>query len=528
MKQFFFLLFVALLVACGSDKPAKVVDSVEVSTSEINFTDGAGSRSLYVTSTVDWTASMAPSDASSWLSLNVREGGKGKTTLSISVKANTGDARTAVVTVTAGEAYKTITVSQRKATSLTITTQKEFDFTTTGGTFSVSLQSDATVNVTMSDPWIKQMTGKATNNYTYKVEANDGFVRSGTVIFKTLGGSAADTVKISQAGYSPDDCYADREVVKLASATKGKGVDLVLMGDGFVIKDMVKGDSRYRRAMEQAMEHFFAIEPYKSNSDYFNVYMVAAISNQSGITHDPIGKMVDTRFKSKFDATDANSTRTECDYALVENYATSIPNIDPRKDLSVIVVFNSTKYAGTCSMASDGFSIAMCPMSTLYYPYDFRGLIQHEAGGHGFGRLADEYKTNATQTVPSSDITNARKWQGYGMYLNVDFTNDPTQVLWKDFIGVAKYPQVGLYQGGYYYGYGVWRAEQNNCMIDNIPYYNVYCRYLIAKRIMAIAGESYGIASFMAADNVPVWAGAPPVRSGNPVMPPLAPPVIME
>ena len=40
-----------------------------------------------------------------------------------------------------------------------------------------------------------------------------------------------------------------------------------------------------------------------------------------------------------------------------------------------------------------------------------------------------------------------------------------------------------------YYAYGVWRPEQNSCMIDNRPYYNSPSRFAIVRRILEIAGE---------------------------------------
>ena len=53
----------------------------------------------------------------------------------------------------------------------------------------------------------------------------------------------------------------------------------------------------------------------------------------------------------------------------------------------IIITPNSTDYGGICQIWDDGSAIAFCPRSTYGYPLDTRGVIQHEAGGHGFGKL---------------------------------------------------------------------------------------------------------------------------------------------
>jgi len=52
----------------------------------------------------------------------------------------------------------------------------------------------------------------------------------------------------------------------LQTATVGKGINIVLMGDGYTDRDMVD-HGLYETLMNQAMEEFFDIEPYKSFRD---------------------------------------------------------------------------------------------------------------------------------------------------------------------------------------------------------------------------------------------------------------------
>ena len=67
--------------------------------------------------------------------------------------------------------------------------------------------------------------------------------------------------KVDYTPYTSTDYSRDGEVITLQTATVGNGVDIVFMGDAFVDKDMEPG-GRYEQRMREAMEQFFAYEPY--------------------------------------------------------------------------------------------------------------------------------------------------------------------------------------------------------------------------------------------------------------------------
>ena len=106
--------------------------------------------------------------------------------------------------------------------------------------------------------------------------------------------------------------------------------------------------------------------------------------------------------------------------------------------------------------------------------------------------------------MPESRKRDIRAWQELGFQLNLDFTEDLSEILWKDFIGIDKYNNVGAFEGGYEYQYGVWRSEENSCMNNNIPYFNVQSRRIIVERIMKLAGEQFILNDFINKDNVSV------------------------
>ena len=337
--------------------------------------------------------------------------------------------------------------------------------------------------------------------------------------------SITRTISITQAGVQSSGNYTDGQVVKLQSATVGNGIDIVILGDGFTEDHMARGGN-YETSMKLAMEHFFSVYPYNVYRNYFNVYMVVGVSAEAGVSGDPAtgNRTINNKFSTRY----GSGTYISGDDALVRTYAGYAIGYDNTSTAMVIAVLNSPKYAGTCWMYYDGFSIGYCPMSTDPSPnYDFKALVVHECGGHGFAHLIDEYIYNY------SDITTSRKndiisvQNTYDWYRNVDFTSNLSQIHWKDFIGNSKYSMVGAYEGAAQYAYGIWRPEFNSCMNNNVDYFNAPSRWAIVKRIMQLAGQSYTIQQFMIDDQIIPASYAPSLTMVEEFIP-LAPPVARE
>lgn len=80
------------------------------------------------------------------------------------------------------------------------------------------------------------------------------------------------------------DYSADKTVRVLQTATKGNGIPIVLMGDGFIDKEIA--DGTYSKVMEKTLENIFTEEPIRSLRDYFNVYTVTAVSKNNTLETD--------------------------------------------------------------------------------------------------------------------------------------------------------------------------------------------------------------------------------------------------
>lgn len=333
---------------------------------------------------------------------------------------------------------------------------------------------------------------------TIKGMAKNADSRDGKVVFRLKDKDYTHECSVSQYGYE----YGEDEWITLQKATKGNngGINIVLLGDGFSAKDIASG--KYLKDIKQEVEYFFGIEPYKTYRDYFNVYTAIPLSTESGVG------TVNTIRYNRFNTTFTGGVGLKADYEEVFYYALGAPTVNKGNlnQTLIIMVPNSTDYGGICQMWEDGSAIAFCPQSTYGYPLDTRGVIQHEAGGHGFGKLGDEYiYHNAFIDFCGCSCCghvlefNAAK--SLGWYDNLELTGKMHSVGWSHLIFDDRYSDiVDIYEGGYMHNRGVFRSEPNSCMNNDIPYYSTISRESIVKRIKAYAGETYSFEDFVKND----------------------------
>lgn len=333
---------------------------------------------------------------------------------------------------------------------------------------------------------------------TIKGMAKNADSRDGKVVFRLKDKDYTHECSVSQYGYE----YGEDEWITLQKATKGNngGINIVLLGDGFNAKDIASG--KYLNDIKQEVEYFFGIEPYKTYRDYFNVYTAISLSTESGVG------TVNTIRYNRFNTTFTGGVGLKADYDEVFDYALGAPTVNKGNlnQTLIIMVPNSTDYGGICQMWEDGSAIAFCPQSTYGYPLDTRGVIQHEAGGHGFGKLGDEYIYH-NAFIDFCDCTccghvfefNAAK--SLGWFDNLELTGKMHSVGWSHLIFDDRYSDiVDIYEGGYMHNRGVFRSEPNSCMNNDIPYYSTISRESIVKRIKAYAGETYSFEDFVKND----------------------------
>lgn len=333
---------------------------------------------------------------------------------------------------------------------------------------------------------------------TIKGMAKTADSREGKVVFRLKDKDYTHECSVSQYGYE----YGEDEWITLQKATKGNngGINIVLLGDGFNAKDIASGE--YLKDIKQEVEFFFGIEPYKTYRDYFNVYTAIPLSAESGVG------TVNTIRYNRFNTTFTGGVGLKADYDEIFDYALGAPTVNKRNlnQTLIIIVPNSTDYGGICQMWPDGSAIAFCPKSTYGYPLDTRGVIQHEAGGHGFGKLGDEYIyhnafIDACGCSCCGHVLEFNGAKSLGWYDNLELTGKMHSVGWSHLIFDDRYSDiVDIYEGGYMHNRGVFRSEPNSCMNNDIPYYSTISRESIVKRIKAYAGETYSFEDFVKND----------------------------
>ncbi|MDR2815963.1 MAG: hypothetical protein LBB62_04600 [Proteiniphilum sp.] len=360
------------------------------------------------------------------------------------------------------------------------------------------------------------------NSYYWKVVARDPF-----------GGESESRVFRFTSG--KPQLYTEGEVVTYqtySAPDATRGVNLVVVGDGFIEEDYVKNGT-FDAAAEKAIDAFFEVEPYPTYREYFTVYKVVAYSEERGATvkqdfsySSQKKQTKNTVFGSVLEG--GESTGIDCDDETVFKYALKIPAITGSElpNTTIIVVINLDVYAGTAIMYMDGKSIVLCPMGSD----TFEEVVSHEAGGHGFGRLLDEYIYYGNRSYPDASIQELIQFRNGNVWsfgANLSITNDREIVHWKHYFEKEGYEMVGLYEGGGLYGNEVWRPEVNSCMNDNAPYFNAPSREAIVRRIMAINNKPFDYDAYYSRDKIkPVVRSAQSAGGRTTGRVPLAPPVL--
>ena len=296
-----------------------------------------------------------------------------------------------------------------------------------------------------------------------------------------------------ESSYESRDYTMDKQYETLQRSSKGSGIDIVFIGDAFTDIDIETGF--YRDVMKFALESFFSIEPAKTYRDYFNAYMVYAVSRKAYIGDD----RDQTALGTVKDETNGIDNRLD----ILRDYI-NLPLVGEHIPYPSIVVNDNN--SGLTFMKGTG--VINSNYSFSGYPYGECGILKstviHESVGHGFGLLADEYIDGRFgEEIPESNKNRLKLDQAKGLALNVSLTNDPKSVYWSHLIGHPRYPYVSLYEGGYYYGKGVWRSEYESVMRTSgeYLYFNAISRELIVKRILELSGEGYSFEKFLEKDS---------------------------
>jgi len=298
-----------------------------------------------------------------------------------------------------------------------------------------------------------------------------------------------------------NNSYADGTYKVYQNNTLGQSpCEILFIGDGYVTSDFVYG-GLFDQDANSGIEAIFSVEPYKTYRKYFKVYKQAAYSKDSGVTQEDKGIIKETCFSTEYftPTGETYSARMNTNTGKVLQYAKIIHNLDDTSNMVIVLIVNQDRYDGV-SYSGVNLSLAVCPVSKSGGYTNYFNIIFHEALGHGWGKLADEYIFYYNQTIPEKKKQEIANSPNSESGANIDITNDLTQIKWKHFINKVGYQRVGAYEGAFYYSYGIWRPEVSSCMIFNEPYFNAPSREAIVKRIMNVSGGVYSLENFVSND----------------------------
>lgn len=553
LRSLFALIVLLGMVSCAKEVAPEITISGTSSTYEVGYARNS-SVTVSFTCTTDWSIASVPQD----LDISTTQGGKGNQQLTVRVKnANESNAEKKYSFTITGKGKessvsKTITLNQLSAFVLP---QQNFSIEAKGGVAEVNFTLNSKENYTAStlkimirhdqtfrEMWVATASEKSDNqtrelrptrssDWSVEFEITENKSESSRVglcclaLIEKGDTICSDFITITQKGVKTaesTDYSEDGKTFTLQTHSKGEGIPVVLMGDGFLDKDIKTGV--YEKTMKQTCSYLFTAEPVKSLKEYFDVYYVNAVSETNSFAE---GKTV---FASKFEG--GTSTGISGDDKKAMDYADKVEGISGLRNASesekfrhnnalVVIVLNDARYAGTCAIYSDGvereiprgYSVAYIPMadSSKHDGIGFEQILHHEALGHGFGKLADEYayEKNGTLKEESEEYGVLKSWQSYGCYKNVDTTDKLKDTFWAHLAAESCYAaeKIGCYEGGYTYSKGVYRPTETSIMVSNDQGFNAPSRELIYKRAMMIAGGgtyTYVFEDFLAFDE-PSW-----------------------
>ena len=345
-----------------------------------------------------------------------------------------------------------------------------------------------------SGGWIYQTSTGVDGHYT--VDYNSGAERTASVVYTINTDNPAEngalkytkSVSILQLAYGTAlqrSYFSDGESLTLQSATSSTPdkLNLVILGDGYKKKDLLKG-GKFERSAASAMSAFFGVEPYSTFRDRFNVFMVAYESENEGPRLETVSSTTHKTYFETWYKGGGNTylnTSTEGQNRVIDVVKNTLGLKDNDYYRTIVILLSNTaENVGSTAYPSmttidknatgDGyasFSIAMIAANSTATG----GLVRHEAGGHAFGRLADEYVVSWY----TSTVVNDR--HSVGFYRNV-----ATDTSYWSAFSQAGYSSAEVMYDQYIAG--LYRStHESGIMWNNNGIFNAVSRWAIYDRI---------------------------------------------
>ncbi|KPK87386.1 MAG: hypothetical protein AMS27_02515 [Bacteroides sp. SM23_62_1] len=264
--------------------------------------------------------------------------------------------------------------------------------------------------------------------------------------------------KCFELDIDPADLYIEQgikydfEIRKyIDSGDPARHVDLLFLAEGYTAGQV---DDFYND-VERFSGYLFAMEPYKSNKEKFNIWTIAAISAEEGTDIPGEGIWKNTILNTNFYTFGLARYLTTYDYKTVCDVVAPVPYDQ------IFVLVNIDRYGGggmynNYCVGSNG---GRAPGEVMVHEF-----------GHGFAGLGDEYYSSAVAYEEYFDLS-VEPWEP-NLTTLVDFESK-----WSDMLepgtpvptpAVEPYlDKTGVFEGGGYVAKGVYRPAIDCRMKSN-------------------------------------------------------------
>ncbi|MDR3227930.1 MAG: BACON domain-containing protein [Puniceicoccales bacterium] len=292
------------------------------------------------------------------------------------------------------------------------------------------------------------------------------------------------------------DYWNDGEILWINKHKKGKGVPILIVGDGFDRQDLKKGGywETAARTLVSVLRSVMVIRDLWD--DHLDVGIFMAESKERGLESRDHQHAIPPR-KSRFGGRQFG----EANYRAVRH---TLEKAHPEGGAEIRFCFVANAPFGGWAYLHNNAFVSVTAVGGGYWSV-------HEFFGHAFAGLPDLYHTGTDWAYKAAE--------------GVDFTNDPEKVKWKPFLKRKEYVRdgVGFHKHGKEGNVTIWVAEDHrrSAMTHNTGYFTALERYQIWKRIKRLAGEDYSVEAFFKYDiprnvgkssKTPLWnAQTPPI-----------------
>lgn len=203
------------------EETASITIDSSITSNGVDFDAKGGEKTVSFSANKDWTLSVAtPTNGTVWCTPSATNGVKGDATVKFTVKENSDyDDRSVSVTIKAGTASKTFTITQKGTDALLVTSTK-FEVPQEGGSIEVEVKANISYELQISETaksWISEAKSRAltTKKHAFTIAASEEYEkREGEIHIKS--GDKLEIVKVYQAGgailmLSKNDCLVSSE-----------------------------------------------------------------------------------------------------------------------------------------------------------------------------------------------------------------------------------------------------------------------------------------------------------------------------